>query len=123
MAATLIASLAFATLACPFLLTYVWIIRLRDGVGEKGLRILLGWISLAAVSCGVAIFWLSALNAPPFPSQEWGAFFDRWSRISVGITVLGFVSGLLDRAKKKWIVMIASFVVPLSWFLTGHLER
>jgi hypothetical protein len=122
MATLLIAIVGIATLLCPFSLAYVWAVRLRYRSGEKNLRMQIGWISLALVTSGVAVYWLSAFSSPPVATPEWDVYFHRWSRISVGIAAVGFIFGVLGGGKRKWVVLVASFVVPLSWVLTKLLE-
>lgn len=122
MATLLIALVAIATLLSPFSLAFVWAMRLSDRSSEKNRRTQLGWISLALVTLGVAVYWLSAFSSPPVATPEWDVYFHRWSRISVGIAALGFIFGVLGGGKKKWLVLVTSFVVPLSWALTKVLE-
>jgi hypothetical protein len=49
-------------------------------------------------------------------------YFHRWSRISTLIAALGFILCLFGGGKEKRVVLVASFVVPLSWVLTKVLK-
>jgi hypothetical protein len=117
-----IATISIASLLCPFALAYVWILRLWDTDGQKSRRAPLGWISLALVTSGVAVYWLSAFGSPPVATPEWDVYFHRWSRISIGVAALGFIFGIFGGGKERWVVLLVSFVVPLSWAMTKVLE-
>ncbi|HKV77331.1 MAG TPA: hypothetical protein VJP02_04285 [Candidatus Sulfotelmatobacter sp.] len=119
----LIASIAIASLVCPFALAYVWVMRLWDEDGERGSRAVLGWLSLALVTSAVIVYWLSlsfSFGNPGGP--EWDVHFHHWSRISIGVVALGFLCGVFGSGKEKWVVLAASFVVPLSWAVVGALR-
>ncbi len=122
MSTLIIVTISIASLVSPFALAYVWILRLWDRGDEKSRRMPLGWISLALVTCGVAVYWLSAFGSPPVATPEWDVYFHRWSRISIGVAALGFICGVFGGGKEKWVVLLVSFVVPLSWAVTKVLE-
>lgn len=122
MSTLLIAAISIASLLCPFALAYVWVLRLWDRDGQNSRRAWLGWISLALVTSGVAVYWLSAFGSPPVATPEWDMYFHRWSRISIGATALGFICGVLGGGKEKWVVLLSGLVVPLSWAVAKVLE-
>ena len=118
----LMATTILAALASPFALAHVWVYRLSHGDGREGSRTALGWISLVLVTAGVAMFWLSVVSSTGVATQGWGVYFHRWSRISTAAAALGFVCSVLGNGKKKWIVILVSIVIPLSWGVTKMFE-
>jgi hypothetical protein len=119
----LIATITIASLVCPFALAYVWVMRLWDRDGDRDRRAVLGWTSLALVTSAVAVYWLSysfSFGNPGGP--EWDLHFHHWSRISIGLVALGFICGVFGSGKEKWVVLAASFVVPLSWAVSAALR-
>jgi hypothetical protein len=122
MSVVLIATVSILTLISPFALGYVWTLRLWDHEGEEGRRPIAEWLSLILVTSAVAVYWLSAFGSPPVATPQWDVYFHRWSRISILISALGFVVCLFGSGKEKRFVLVASFIVPLSWVLTKVLE-
>jgi hypothetical protein len=122
MSAVLIATVSILTLISPFALGYVWTLRLWDRESEKGRRPMAEWLSLVLVTSAVAVYWLSAFGSPPVATPQWDVYFHRWSRISTLIAALGSILCLFGGGKEKRVVLVASFVVPLSWVLTKVLE-
>jgi hypothetical protein len=111
-----------ATYAAPFVLGFVWLVRVWRFDDLKHKRVIAGWASLVLASVATGMFWFWALNHPMPATAEFDLYFVKCAKASMSVAVLALLTALFGKGRFQWLVVVESALTPFSWVLAKMLE-
>ena len=118
----LVYAFGIANYAAPFVLGFVWLVRMWRFDDLKHKRVIAGWASLVLASIATGMFWLWAFNHPIPATAEFDLYFFKWAKWSISIAVLALLTALFGKGRFQWLVVVESALAPFSWVLARMLE-
>jgi hypothetical protein len=114
LSALLVYVVGIATIASPFVLGFLWLVRMWRFDDLKQKKVMVGWVSLVLASIATGLFWLWGFNHPMPATTDFDLYFFKRAKWSIGIAVLALITTPFGKGRFQWLLVVNSALVPLS---------